>query len=169
MPGLRLNRRTSEASTLPPHHAPGCAENIPSQHVDAAWAQQIPHGKLEGAGIGARNDRCLISRRQAQRFARQIDGKLQAFASVTRTVRTANKSVAEHIRPAARTLCEGPDEKNGRRVLFPVLGFATSDLSWRGSQGTAPRVLARGPANKKGGQNDRLSAPKQRRAAFSRA
>ena len=140
MPGLRFEPANVGKLQLFDHIThPVAPENIPSQHVDAAGAQQIPHSKLEGAGIGARNDRRLISRRQAQRFARQIDGKLQAFASVTRTVRAANKSVAEHVGPPARTLCA----RSGREKRLGGFCFRFWVLRHLTSRGAAVKVPRR--------------------------
>ena len=169
MPGLGFEPANVGKLQFLDHIAqPVAPENIPRQNVDAARTQQIPHGKLERAGIGARNDRDLIARRQAQRFARQIDGKLQAVAAFNRTVRAADKSIAEHVGPPAWTLYarSGREERSsGLCFWFWVLRHRTS----RGaaSQGTAPRVLARHAHNEKGGQIDRLFGTDNKGAQLS--
>ena len=54
---------------------PVLAEALPDQHVDAARAEHGPHGHLEGAGIGARDDADQVIGGYAQNLARLVDGE----------------------------------------------------------------------------------------------
>ena len=95
------------------HHIgdPAGAEAFPEEHVNAAFAEQRPHGHFDGARVGSRNDADAVVSGNLENFAGKVDGQLQLFLADLGAVRTTERGIGKRIERPTGTLRAGARRK----------------------------------------------------------
>ena len=92
---------------------PGLAENFPTQHVDAARAEQRPHRHFNRAGVGGGDKRELVILRHTEDGFRFVDDFHDALDADARAVRAPDQRAFQCIERPAGALGAGAGGKAG--------------------------------------------------------
>ena len=93
---------------------PALAEAFPGQDIDAARAENRPHGHFERAGVGARRDADSVVARDAEHFARQVDRELELGFGELGAMGTSQRRVTKNCRGSSRGASRRGQKRNAR-------------------------------------------------------
>jgi hypothetical protein len=139
----RTCARRSSFSCLTTSVTQPCAEALPGDHVDAAFAEQRPQRHLDGAGVGGRNDADAVVGRDLENFAGQRDGLLELGLADLGAVRAAERRVRRASSDQPGRFAQGPEEKLGFAGRSP--GLATIVIVVLSFQIVGPSLGRGGP------------------------